>query len=77
MISKVVAILTVATLALGLLGTVLGTVVHLTADVKAKQLHEDADRVERDRDRNHIRQLERIIVAEFPKWSPAIDWDAK
>ena len=31
----------------------------------------------RDRDREHLRVLERIIVSEFPAYTPAIAWDDK
>jgi hypothetical protein len=30
--------------------------------------------IARDRDREHLRVLEKIIVSEWPAWTPAIDW---
>lgn len=77
MLAKVVTGLTIASLALGLVATIAAGVSSRVDDTKAKQQHEDLERQERQRDREHIRQLERIIVSEFPRWSPAIDWDNK
>lgn len=66
MTTKIVTVLTIATLALGLIGT---AATFYQSRVQAA--------IDRDRDREHIRVLEKIIVSEFPKWSPAIDWDDK
>jgi len=39
--------------------------------------HAQQEAVERDRDRQHIRVLERIVVSEHPDYSPMIEWDDK
>ena len=53
----------------------IATVLAMLGSLATYQAHTTTDAVERDRDRNHIRQLEKIIVSEWPQWSPAIDWD--
>lgn len=55
----------------------IATVLAVLGSLATYQAHTTQDAVERDRDRQHIRQLEHIVVSEFPQWSPAIAWDDK
>ena len=55
----------------------IATIMAILGSLSAYQMHTAQDAVDRDRDRNHIRQLEKIITSEWPQWAPAIDWDNK
>jgi phosphoenolpyruvate-protein kinase (PTS system EI component) len=84
MLQRVIAIGTAVTLFVGLGVTGISQyrdhenrVQAAVEDAKAKQAHEDAEKQERARDRDHIRKLEHIITSEFPKWTDFIDWDNK
>jgi hypothetical protein len=70
MLARVIAILTAATLIVGLVGTVV-------SNFNARVTHAIAEARDRDRDRNHIRRLEDIIVREWPQYTKDIDWDDK
>jgi hypothetical protein len=72
-----ITVLTAVSLTFGVLGTAYGVYATRVEAARAKQAHEDDERRERERDRNHLRTLEKIIASEFPRWTPAIDWDNK
>lgn len=49
----------------------------ILGSLAAYQAHTAHEAVERDRDRQHLRTVERIIVSEWPQYTPAIAWDDK